>query len=721
MHDVSRDSIYRQLTARDDDSNTDLFAVFFDTYNTGISAFALGVTSAGVQLDALLQVSNFDFKWDVVWDSKVQIDDKGWCVEMRIPYSALRFSKKPEQLWGINFIRQIRRVREVSFYNHINPDIQGMVNQSGELSGIQNIESPLRLSFYPYLSTSLDHYPFNESGIKNTSTSFNGGMDVKYGISPSFTLDMTLIPDFGQVASDNNVLNLSPFEVRFDENRQFFTEGTELFSKGGLFYSRRIGGRPVNFFNVYNQIRDGETVKENPSEARLINATKLSGRTPGKLGVGLFNAMTSPTYATITDADGGEYELLTQPFTNYNIFVLDQTLKNNSSISLVNTNVMREGSTYDADVTGLLFNFYNKKRSHSVSGSGALSQKYGLASGDEYGHKYAFSFGKVSGKLRYEVWHNTESDTYDPNDAGFLFSGNERNFGGGLYYQNYDPGKTFVNRGLDASIFYGRLFAPDKFTNLGINLGGYGVFHNYLGAGVFTYVEPVETYDYFEARVPGRKYNFPINYNFGGWVSSDYRKKFALDVNSNYRIFDELKRARWNSSISPRYRFNDKFNIIYSFSYSDWPDDVGYVDSDGDPKIIYFGARHLNIYENRITTNYIFNPRFWIKVKLRQYWSTAKYTQFFELDQEGDLQPTSYNENNDVNFNAFNVDFNFVWRFAPGSEFSFVWKNQILHRGDAVVADFYDNLKNTIDLPHSNNVSIKVLYYIDYQRIKSIF
>ncbi len=84
-------------------------------------------------------------------------------------------------------------------------------------------------------------------------------MDVKYGINQAFTLDMTLIPDFGQVQSDNQVLNLTPFEVKYNENRNFFTEGTELFSKGDLFYSRRIGGAPFHLYDVYNNLDSKES------------------------------------------------------------------------------------------------------------------------------------------------------------------------------------------------------------------------------------------------------------------------------------------------------------------------------------------------------------------------------------------------------------------------------------------------------------------------------
>ena len=104
----------------------------------------------------------------------------------------------------------------------LNMNKENIAIQTGQLHGFENIKPPLRLSFMPYLSTYSSVY---EKEIQNQ---FNGGMDLKYGVNESFTLDMTLIPDFGQVGFDNQVLNLSPFEVRYDEKRPFFTEGIEF-------------------------------------------------------------------------------------------------------------------------------------------------------------------------------------------------------------------------------------------------------------------------------------------------------------------------------------------------------------------------------------------------------------------------------------------------------------------------------------------------------------
>ncbi len=219
------------------------------------------------------------------------------------------------------------------FWNKVDPTVDGFFNQCGLLTEIKDIKPPPRLFFYPYVSSYIEN---DESTGKSWDGTVNGGMDLKYGISDAFTLDMTLIPDFGQVQSDDQVLNLSPFEVQFNENRQFFTEGTDLFSKADLFYSRRIGGVPLGYFDLLDAVdEDVEEFVENPIKSRLINATKVSGRTTGGLGIGIFNAVTAETVARVRDLEtGSEREVVTDPLTNYNILVLDQNIWSNISGSV---------------------------------------------------------------------------------------------------------------------------------------------------------------------------------------------------------------------------------------------------------------------------------------------------------------------------------------------------------------------------------------------------
>ena len=295
LYDPEPNKILKELSIRDQTGNAETFSVFFDSYKSGLNGFLFTVTSSGVQVDAIVSNHNDDNNWNAVWESMVHIGDFGWSVEMKIPYSAIRFPESENQTWHVQCGREIRRFRETSYWNRIDPTIEGWVQQSGRLEGIKNIKPPVRLSISPYVTGYLDinHDPNRVENQTSIAPAYNIGMDLKYGINDAFTLDMTLIPDFGQVISDQQVLNLSPFEVFFQENRQFFTEGIELFDKGNLFYSRRIGDRPLKYFSVYNQLEDGERIVDNPSISQLYNATKISGRTESGTGLGVFNAIVS--------------------------------------------------------------------------------------------------------------------------------------------------------------------------------------------------------------------------------------------------------------------------------------------------------------------------------------------------------------------------------------------------------------------------------------------
>lgn len=206
MLEASPDSIRRELTQRDNIGNTDFFAFFLDFYRDHLNGYGFFVMSTGVQADMRYSPANGeDDAWNAVWDSRVAPlpGGKGWSVEIRIPYSAIRFAQAPVQTWGMQFFRQRKADNQQFTWNPVRPEVDGFVNQWGELTGLENLHPPLRLSLTPYVSSYINHYPYQEQGKRNTSTSFNAGADVKWGINESFTLDATLVPDFGQTISDN--------------------------------------------------------------------------------------------------------------------------------------------------------------------------------------------------------------------------------------------------------------------------------------------------------------------------------------------------------------------------------------------------------------------------------------------------------------------------------------------------------------------------------------
>jgi hypothetical protein len=722
-YDASPDSILHELSTRDNEANADLFGVFFDTYDDDINAFGFFVTAAGTQIDARYSDIGQDFDWNAVWMSAVKLNSTGWAIELKIPYSAVRFSAKDIQTWGLNMIRKIRRSRENSFWNTIDPKINALVRQFGHLTGLEHLKPPVRLSLTPYVAGIVNHYPYNDANVKDLTYNASGGMDVKYGISDAFTLDVTLVPDFSQVQSDNQVLNLSPFEVQFQERRPFFTEGTELFNKGGLFYSRRVGGLPMDYYSVDSKLTDGEKVIKNPTQTQLLNATKLSGRTNGKLGIGVFNGLANNTYATVADSLGNKRSILTSPLTNYNIVVLDQALKNNSSVSLVNTNVTRDGHFYDANVTGAGFRINNKTNMYSIGGFGAMSNRFfSDNSKPSSGYNYNIDFGKSGGNFKWNVYSALNTDKYNPNDLGILFLTNNTENGVNFEYNVYQPFWKVNNSYNSVSVVYQRIYKPDAFWNFGIYGRNITTFSKrFLTCGINYGLEPVVTNDYYEPRIANRFYSFPINYNYGGFISSDYRNPFALDVSANYRIFKENNRNYLNFEVSPRYRASNKLSFIYGVANDILTDDIGFVNYNKMSDTITFGRRNMQTVSNTFSSVYKFTNKMSLSFRLRHYWSIAKYQEYYQLGGNGKLNSYDYLGNHDVNFNAFNIDMVFFWQFAPGSEINIVWKNSVLKRENTITNDYYENFKGSFNTAQNNMLSIKVLYYIDYLTLKKAF
>ncbi|NNE56403.1 MAG: hypothetical protein HKN32_10310, partial [Flavobacteriales bacterium] len=579
-------------------------------FQDGINGFEFITTPAGVQFDALISTFGEDSNWNAVWQCETSITDEGWFVEMKIPYSAIRFPSKPEQTWDVNAFRTIRRLREQSFWNFVDPELPGFVQQSGVLHGVSNIQPPPRLFFYPYASAYMQVEKTDEGEIA-TGSSYNGGMDVKFGISDAFTLDMTLIPDFGQVQSDNQVLNLSPFEVRFNERRQFFTEGTELFNKGGLFYSRRIGGRPVNLDQVADQLSPEEEIIHQPGTTQLLNASKVSGRNKNGLGIGVFNAISAREFATVRNTETNDTrEVEISPLVNYNILVFDQNLKNNSYLTLVNTNVMRDGATYDANVTGVNFNLRNESNSIQVEGGGAYNKKFNWDDPDtDDGFTYNIDVSKVSGNFLFGTGHGVESKHWDKNDLGFLFNPNEFFNYVWASYNIYEPFGRFNNLWSNFNVNYSMLHEPRVFTELNIN-GNVGLnTRKFNTANVFFYTEPIEGYDYFGPRVDGRYFITPEVYDAGMWVSSDYRKRLALDasIGGQTRNYEGWRQFNWR--VEPRFRVNDQLMITYVYSKQDRINERGWATHDDELDQIIYAKRDVITHTNVLSTDYIFNNR----------------------------------------------------------------------------------------------------------------
>ena len=729
-YERTKDSIARELSGRDGFGANDYVGIIFDTYYDKINGFEYFVTPLNEQWDAKMSPpgsngNSEDFTWNAVWKSGAVIHNDGWSFEMFIPYSAIRFGKKEVQNWGFNITRRRRKTEQQSTWNPIDINVSGFLTQEGIWTGITNIKPPLRLQFSPYFSVYANHFPYNQAGIENTTTNFNGGMDVKYGINQAFTLDATLIPDFGQVQSDNQVLNLTPFEVKYNEYRPFFTEGTELFNKGNLFYSRRIGGTPIHQYDVYNNITADQTVIRNPTESKLINASKISGRTQKGLGIGVLNAITKAQYATIEDIntkDRWKYE--TNPLTNYNILVLNQSLKHNSSVSLVNTNVWRSGADYDANVTAALFDFNNKKNMWNVGGKAAVSTLVGYeANGNsKSGYSQQLNFGKISGRFNFNVWQELTDTKFSSNDLGYFTNNNFLDHGAWVGYRWTVP-KGWYNRiGINFNINHSQLFThimgiDQKYQRSNFNFNGHVQTKKLLWFGSFWNYTPRQN-DFYEPHHVGWYFRRGSSLSGGAWFETNYSKKYSSYLEMSARpYFKFYNQFNLDLFYNQNYRFSNKFSMSHRFNYQPRFNNMGYAGtSNGD---IIFAKRDVNTIENILGAKYNFTNMMGINLRIRHYYSSVDNKEFFTLQKNGSLiSNPSFTENKNQNVNFFNVDMVYTWQFAPGSFLNIVWKNAVYDYKDIVEKNYFKNFGNTIDADDNNNISLKVIYFLDYLQLK---
>jgi hypothetical protein len=627
-----------------------------------------------------------DSNWDAVWDVMTVVDENGWTAEFKIPWAALRFAKMEkgeEEVWGANFWRKIRRIREFSVWEPMDAtsQVEGM-RETGELHGFSEITPPPRITFFPYASVYAES---TEDG--GLGTRFSGGLDFKAGIGDAFTLDMTLIPDFGQVVADNLILNLSAFEIQFQDNRPFFTEGTELFNKSGLFYSRRVG-----------------------ENLQLINASKFSGRTKGGLGIGALQAF------AIDAQDSTE----NSPITSYSVAVLDQSLPNNGYVHGISTFVTKDGES--ALVQGVDFELRNKENSYSLSGQASYSAE---------GHTWEIGTSKLSGNFTWEAAHLEESKFYDPNDLGYLQAPNEVVNSLELVYQIVEPFGRFVNLFSGVVVEHSQLYSPRTFSNFIVSADCGALTKGFQFARLGFYGSPVRGVDFFEPRLDGYSFNLPAWGNADLIISTDYRKKIAFDVRLA-RSIAFTEGVDWNGydfRIEPRFRINDKLSFRYVYSYQGQLSELGYADTISFGKIpktvSLFGARNNKSETHVLSASYILSNRSSFDIRIRHYWSTVDYLKFYELGLDSELWETTLVELDsdntseyDVNYNAWSVDLGFRWQFSPGSELSIVWKNTLQSRGELLPSGYFENWGQMLEETFVNSLSIKALYYLDYSTIR---
>jgi hypothetical protein len=512
--------------------------------------------------------------------------------------------------------------------------------------------------------------------------------------------------------------------VRFDDFRPFFTEGTELFNKAGLFYSRRIGNKPGGADAVLNTYGTDSNyvIKKNPGISLLYNATKFSGRTKNNLGIGILNAVTRPMYAEVLDKNTGkDSSFLTEQAANYNIIVLDQALKNRSSISFTNTNVLRKGNTRNANVSALDVSLFDKRNNYNFRIAPRFSSIWGK-NGSYYGFANYTSFAKVSGATQYAISSQIESDQYDPNDMGFLQNNNSVRYEASASYNFFTPTRHFLNHSYSINILNRYLYKPYTWSEFKIEANSKFIFRNFWDVSISLETKPMWTNDYFEARKAGVLFK-SVPYVFGSiGGSSDSRKKLFGRLLAGYAIVPNTPAIDYfYADMGMRYRFGPRLLVNASSIIERENNNRGYGFVPSTNNDIIFTTRDLTRVTSILSAQYGFTARMNFTIRMRHYWSYLQNNQFHTLKPDGFFNDIPFIDGYNQNFNSFNIDMFYTWDFLWGSRLTFAWKNAI---GGIVNLDPYQynsfrkNLGEMFVRPHSNEVSLKVVYYLDYLKLK---
>jgi hypothetical protein len=377
---------------------SDSFAILLDTYLDRQSGFVFGTNPAGIEFDGqvtgeteggLSAGNTFNRNWDAVWEVRTQVSELGWSAEFAIPFRTLRYATGANGRWGINFQRNIRRRNETSFWAPLSRQYNlYWVSGAGDLEGV---EAPAQrnLKWIPYVLVES-----RREGVEGASTQsdFEAGLDVKYGVTQSLTLDATVNTDFAQVEADEQQINLDRFNLFFPEKRPFFLENAGLFSVGvdeelELFFSRRIGLGP-----------NGEEI---PIEGGL----RLSGKA-GANNLGLL-------YMRAEEASG------VAPRNDFAVARYSRDLPNRSAIGAMFVGREGGGPLAPGDDTNSTFGLDGRwgiGEYGQVSGFVARTETPGITEDD---HAYRLAARYDGESLVYSVGYTEVGEGFNP-EVGFL-------------------------------------------------------------------------------------------------------------------------------------------------------------------------------------------------------------------------------------------------------------------------------------------------------------
>lgn len=696
MFDSEPELIDQMLVRRDLFSSSDWFIVAVDPFMDKMTGFMFAVNAGGSMADATIaNDSRIDESWDGVWESKVTIDENGWNVELKIPFSQLRFNEADDMKWGINFERHIKRRNEESYFVMVPKDENGYTSRMATLVGLKGIKMKQRMEFLPYIvqkAQFLEHEdddPFYSSNQFQTSI----GGDFKIGLGSNLSLDGTIFPDFGQVEVDPAVVNLTAFETFFQEKRPFFIEGSSIFDfgRGGannnwgfnfgtpeLFYTRRIGRAPQVWSDTdYDYI-------DRPGETRILGAAKLTGKIDETWSIGAVSSVTERTYATM-ELDGDQFKEEIEPLTHYGVFrtqkqfngskqglgVIFTSVNRDVSNPNIDSNLVNKAYTFGTDGWTFLDDDETYVITGSVVGSYISGSKDAVELKQRQAYRYAqrpdatyapldtnltslggwFSrvmLNKQKGNFFINAAFGAASPGFDHNDLGFQWNADKINGHIALGYRWYETDGVFRRKTIYVANAQSYDFEGDRLNSL-IMAFTHFEFENYFNIGIDG--------GYFPSSISkslmrgGPKALRPTGYFIGIDGFTDQRKDYVLMYNAQVGS-DELGGDEYGFGFDFQWKPVPQIDFRIGPEYHRNLAMLQWVTSVEDAKATktygsryVFGEMEQKTLSANIRLNWTFTPKLSLQLFVQPLISVGKYRNFKEFAEPRTLNYDYYGEN----------------------------------------------------------------------------
>ena len=670
--DPEPDKIVKRMSRRDGFEG-DMVEINFDSYNDKRTAFSFTASASGVKGDEYISNNgdNWDPGWDPIWYLKTSIDTEGWIAEFRIPLSQLRFANLQELTWGIQVTRIFFRRQERSLWQYIPPDAGGWVHLFGELTGIKGVKPQKQLEIQPYAVLKAENFQREENNPYKTGSASDAsfGLDAKIGITSDITLDLTINPDFGQVEADPSQVNLTAFELFFEERRPFFLEGNNIltfstspFNSNNLFYSRRVGRQPQSSVSTDGDIDDGvaEHVQAN-TRTNILGAAKLTGKNKKGFSWGILESLGAKEYAEI-DSLGFRRKQAVEPLTNYFVSRAQQDInKGNTVIGAMFTAMHRKiddphlnwlhDEAYSA---GIDFLHHWKKRTYYVSGKGIFSHVKGskeAISNTQLSSERFFQrpdndytefdpdrtsltgtggqliIGKKSGNLVSDLGIVWQSPGLELNDIGFMSQTDNITQWFWMQYRVLQP--KGIARWQRYNINQWREYDfGGRNLNSGYNVNAHTQFTNYwrLGGGATYNTHKISNADLRG----GPSLRYPGNMYYWMYVMTDPRKKFNVEINPEIGVGHNNYTLNFLLNTEFTYRPFNALNITIAPSLSKNRNQMQYVatsDLSGDPRYVV-AEIDQTIARISFRLTYMLTPNISLQYWGQPFGSCGKYTNY---------------------------------------------------------------------------------------------